>query len=36
VHPLYSTPIGWLLLTGMCVLLTVGVVWMMKVAKVDV
>jgi tight adherence protein B len=36
VHPLYSTAIGWILLGVMAVLLTVGVFWMTKVAKVDV
>ena len=36
VHPLYTTPIGWVMCGGMIVMLTVGFVWMMKVAKVDV
>ena len=36
VHPLYTTPIGWVMCGGMVVMLTVGFVWMMKVAKVDV
>lgn len=36
VQPLYTTPIGWLLCLVMAVLLTVGVFWMSKVAKVDV
>ncbi len=36
VAPLYHTPIGWMLCAGMAVLLTVGMVWMTKVAKVDV
>jgi tight adherence protein B len=35
VHPLYSTPLGYILLTGIAVLLTVGIFWMVKVAKVD-
>ena len=35
VHPLYTTPIGWILCIGMAVLLGVGVLWMSKVAKVD-
>lgn len=36
VHPLFSTPIGWLMLGGGVVMLGVGFFWMMKVAKVDV
>ncbi len=36
VKPLYTTPIGWLMCAGMGILLSVGVVWMSKVAKVDV
>jgi tight adherence protein B len=36
VHPLYTTPIGWILLTGTIVLLFVGMFWMTKVSKVDV
>jgi tight adherence protein B len=36
VHPLYTTPIGWLMLGAMAVLLTVGIFWMVKVAKVDI
>ena len=36
VHPMYTTPIGWLMLAGMAVLLGVGIVWMVKVAKVEV
>ena len=35
VQPLYSTPLGWLMLGGMAVLMAVGMFWMMKVAKVD-
>jgi tight adherence protein B len=35
VHPLFSTPIGFILDAGMAVLLGVGVLWMSKVAKVD-
>jgi tight adherence protein B len=34
--PMYTTPIGWILCAGMAVLLGVGVLWMSKVAKVDV
>jgi tight adherence protein B len=36
VKPMYTTPIGWLLCAGMGILLGVGIVWMSKVAKVDV
>jgi tight adherence protein B len=36
VNPLYTRPIGWVMLAGMGVLLTVGVFWMSKVAKVDI
>ena len=36
VQPMFTTPIGWALCFGMSVLLGVGVVWMAKVAKVDV
>ena len=36
VKPLYTTPIGWILCVGMAVLLGVGMLWMTKVAKVDV
>ncbi|HEX2893527.1 MAG TPA: type II secretion system F family protein [Marmoricola sp.] len=36
VHPMYTTPIGWMMLAGMAVLLTVGIFWMIKVAKVEV
>ncbi|MFL6155912.1 MAG: type II secretion system F family protein [Marmoricola sp.] len=36
VHPMYTTPIGWLLCGGMGILLSVGIFWMTKVAKVDV
>jgi tight adherence protein B len=32
---MYTTPIGWILCIGMAVLLGVGVLWMAKVAKVD-
>jgi tight adherence protein B len=34
--PMYTTPIGWILCAGMAVLLGVGILWMSKVAKVDV
>jgi tight adherence protein B len=36
VKPMYTTPIGWVLVAIMSVLLGVGVFWMAKVAKVDV
>jgi tight adherence protein B len=36
VHPLFSTLIGGVMLGMMAVLLTVGIFWMSKVAKVDV
>lgn len=35
VNPMYTTPIGWILCITMAVLLGVGVLWMSKVAKVD-
>lgn len=35
VHPLYTTPIGWILCTGVIILLSVGMFWMTKVSKVD-
>jgi tight adherence protein B len=36
VKPLYTTPMGWILCIVMATLLSVGVFWMSKVAKVDV
>ncbi len=36
VKPMYTTPLGWILVVVMVVLLSVGVLWMSKVAKVDV
>ncbi|MET3963563.1 tight adherence protein B [Marmoricola sp. OAE513] len=36
VHPMYTTPIGWLMCAGMAVLLGVGILWMSKVSKVEV
>ena len=36
VHPMFTTPVGWLMLLAMGVLLTVGIFWMSKVAKVEV
>jgi tight adherence protein B len=36
VHPMFSTGVGLLMLGVMAVLLVVGIVWMNKVAKVDV
>jgi tight adherence protein B len=35
VHPLWTTPIGWIMCVGMALLLGVGIFWMAKVAKVD-
>jgi tight adherence protein B len=35
-HPMYTTPIGWLMCGAMVLLLSVGIFWMSKVAKVDV
>lgn len=35
-NPMYTTPLGWLMLAGMGVLLFVGIIWMVKVAKVEV
>lgn len=36
VNPMYTTPIGWVMMAGMGVLLAVGIFWMVKVAKVEV
>jgi tight adherence protein B len=36
VHPMFTTPVGWLLVAGMVILLGVGILWMSKVSKVDV
>jgi tight adherence protein B len=36
VNPMFTTPVGWVMLSVMAVLLTIGVFWMMKVSKVDV
>lgn len=36
VHPMFTTPIGWLMLTAMAILLVVGIFWMSKVSKVEV
>jgi tight adherence protein B len=36
VKPMYTTPIGWILMAVMAALLGVGVFWMSKLAKVDV
>lgn len=35
VSVLYTTPIGWVMLGAMAVMITVGVFWMSKVAKVE-
>lgn len=36
VHPMFTTPLGWLMCAGMAILLAVGIFWMTKVAKVEV
>ena len=36
VSPMYTTPIGWVMLGGAGVLLSVGAIWMSKVVKVEV
>ena len=36
VKPLYTEPIGWLMLSVGAVMLTVGIFWMSKVAKVEI
>jgi tight adherence protein B len=36
VKPMFHSPIGWMMVLGMVLLLTVGVFWMSKVSKVDV
>ena len=36
VKPMYTTPIGWIMCAAMGILLTVGVVWMSKVSKVEI
>ncbi|MCW2857214.1 MAG: hypothetical protein JWR52_2829 [Marmoricola sp.] len=36
VKPMYTTPIGWLMVGAMAVLLAVGMFWMTKVSKVEV
>ena len=36
VKPMFVTPFGWLMLGGAGVLLTVGILWMSKVVKVEV
>jgi len=36
VKPMYTTPIGWVMLIGAGVLLSVGAIWMSKVVKVEV
>ncbi len=36
VSVMYTTPLGWILLTVMATLLFVGIFWMSKLAKVDV
>ena len=36
LEPMYTTQLGWVMLTVMGVLLTAGIFWMKKVVKVDV
>lgn len=36
VHPMFTTGLGWLMLIIMAVLLTVGIFWMSKLAKVEI
>ena len=36
LKPMYTNPLGWVMLTVMGVLLTAGIFWMKKVVKVDV
>ena len=36
LEPLISTPIGFVMLGGMAVLLTAGIFWMKKLVKVEV
>jgi tight adherence protein B len=36
VRPMYTSPIGWMMCGAMVVLLSVGMFWMTKVAKVEV
>lgn len=36
VRPLFTEPMGWIMLVVMAVLLTVGIFWMSKVAKVEI
>lgn len=36
VSPMFTTSLGWLMLGGGVVMLLVGIIWMSKVAKVDV
>ena len=34
--PMFSNPLGWVMLTVMTVLLVVGIFWMRKLVKVEV
>lgn len=36
VNPMFTTPVGWVMLGVLGVLLTVGIFWMSKVSKVDI
>ena len=35
MHPMFSTSIGWIMITAIIILLTVGIFWMSKVVKVE-
>ena len=35
MHPMFSTPLGWMMIGGIVVLLSVGIFWMSKVVKVE-
>lgn len=35
MHPMFTTPLGWLMLGAIVVLLTVGIFWMSKLVKVE-
>lgn len=35
MRPMFTTSIGWIMITGIVVLLSVGIVWMSKVVKVE-
>ena len=35
MHPMFTTTVGWMMITGIVVLLTVGIFWMSRVVKVE-